>query len=725
MPQGQENIPRRLDQLLPQGTFFTQVVNRGILAHYVATASLATGDCARFNNFAALPPENPTAFEYFRKDLKRPAIDAWVAAPRNGFTRIGESSNRSYAPGLGAGVILPKRLLTAALACGVGAPYEHLLRDNYETPLYTPELSGSEFELRQLEEILKLSVTDFTGHVRNLASPDELSVYVAQQLMRQFAPSLLWITLHDIDIAYSGAYSLCIEGIRRSDRLSAEIWKAIQSDPDYAGRITMFILPDFGRDSDADAGGNGFQHHRAGDPLSRMTWILVIGPGVRENVIVDRAVESIDLVPTLGSLLGFAPRKAQGKPLAEVIQQDMLSSELKPEQFRAYPPKARQLAIDHLASLQQLPACFAALLLREIVAYDWKFPAEQRGLKQQFACLDSLAPEQRQKAMAGFARVRLSAQLESFDWVSEPVQYSEQLTAHLWVIHQIDGFRAAALDFGRQVNSTGIPELPPIPRLGIVVIGQGVTANKCPLFRKFRKRGVCFTGIRPENGVRTLLDAVASRATAHPVPFGHWYIDGGAKAPVSCPELTSTSYHSLEPQRAGLPKKMEKVILSGAGGPEALRTLMAQLRPEEIGLSGAADEAVLNHFQVSVLTEGSGTQIFSETFVQWAAREALRRAQPVRLLARFAPRQRERPMNELIASAQRGPALDPGGSLIDADMGAYLTWLNQQRLSGAEQSPFLAWWQDRREALAIGPALPRGTESSSPLDIRQLLSQIT
>ena len=42
-PEGQENIPHLMKELIPQATFFTQVVNRGILGHYVATASLATG----------------------------------------------------------------------------------------------------------------------------------------------------------------------------------------------------------------------------------------------------------------------------------------------------------------------------------------------------------------------------------------------------------------------------------------------------------------------------------------------------------------------------------------------------------------------------------------------------------------------------------------------------------------------------------------------------------
>ena len=317
-PEGQENIPHLMSEFIPQASFFTQVVNRGILGHYVATASLATGVYETINNFASLPPEHPTVFEYFRKDLRRPSSDTWVVAPSNGFNQIGESTHRSYGGGLGARVILPKHLLTAAIA-GRRSDYGHLLRDNYETPYSTPELGGREFELKQLETILKLSVDDFRAHARTLQSPDELSVYIARQLMRQVAPSLLWITMHDIDVAHAGAYSLYIEGIRRTDRLCAELWRTIQSEPEYAGKTTLLILPDFGRDSDDDSGGNGFQHHRTGDTLSRTTWMLALGNGVREGLIFDRAVDSTDLVPTLGAMLGFSPSFAQGKLIPELL----------------------------------------------------------------------------------------------------------------------------------------------------------------------------------------------------------------------------------------------------------------------------------------------------------------------------------------------------------------------------------------------------------------------
>ena len=59
--------------------------------------------------------------------------------------------------------------------------------------------------------------------------------------------------------------------------------------------------------------------HRTGDALSRTTWMLAAGPGIREGMVFDRAIDSTDLVPTLGSMLGFSSSLAQGKPIDELL----------------------------------------------------------------------------------------------------------------------------------------------------------------------------------------------------------------------------------------------------------------------------------------------------------------------------------------------------------------------------------------------------------------------
>jgi hypothetical protein len=259
-----------------------------------------------------------------------------------------------------------------------------------------------------------------------------------------------------------------------------------------------------------------------------------------------------------------------------------------------------------------------------------------------------------------------------------------------------------------------------MPRLGIAVIGQGVTDYAQPVFRKLRAHGAYLSHIKAENGLKQLLDLATARAKAHPVAYGHWYIDGGQEADHD-PALTCVSYNALAPARSLLLRKMRAHIERPGMGPEELRSLLAEMHPADLGL-GKGQDAILDRFQIKLLTEGSGTQIFSTTFAQWAAREALRRAQPLTLLVRFAPRQRQKPMNELLSVSAGHEELDPIGSLIDADMGAYYNWLNMQRLPGAEQSSFIVWFEGHSQALAIGPSTPRGTESITEIALGDVFS---
>jgi hypothetical protein len=402
----------------------------------------------------------------------------------------------------------------------------------------------------------------------------------------------------------------------------------------------------------------------------------------------------------------------------------MLPADLKPDKFNGYPPEARKLATNYIAALQRLPLSFLPSLLREVIEYDFKFPVERKAVERELANLASLSPEQTKEWFQGFAQIRLSSQLETADWVNAPAQYVEQFSAYLWSTHQQDAFRAAAVGYAERLHTVAPPEPPPMPRLGITVVGQGVAAYDAPLFRKLRTHGVYFNHVNSENGLQFLLDAVAARAQAHPAPYAHWYIDGGQETKYD-PALTCVSYHALERARAALSAKMRAEIERPGMGPEALRSLMARMRPEDLGLNampGKTPDPIMERFQLKVLTEGSGTQIFATTFAQWTAREALRRAQPLTLLVRFAPRQRQKPMNEMISDSTKPVEFDPVGSLVDGDFGAYYNWLNQQRLPGAEQSRFLVWFEGHNEAVAIGPSWPRGTQSNAAPDMKQLLS---
>jgi hypothetical protein len=403
----------------------------------------------------------------------------------------------------------------------------------------------------------------------------------------------------------------------------------------------------------------------------------------------------------------------------------MQPNDLKPTSFAMYPAEARALAVQELGVMRGLPLILVPILLRELISYDWKLPQERRELVKQFTYLAALSPAESGAALAEFRGLTLNKDLETTDWVNDPAGFMEKLTAWLWGSHQMDQFHAAADAHSVAVNAKVPDEVPTNPRLGIVILGAGAAKPDRPLFRKLRASGVHLTGVKPDDGVAILLAEAARRAAAEGSPatgYRHWYIDGGSSGLI--PHLTQVSYAHLEQPRAHLLERIQRAINADGTGPEQLRSLLVRLKPADVGLDAVASDEALNHFQLSLLTEGSGAQIFATTFVQWAARECLRRAAPETLVLRYAPRQQAQTMNMMLSGAAP-TGTDPAGSLIDADLGAYYTWINMRRLTGADQLRFLVWFEGHEEALAIGPGLPHGTSSSSPMNMHQVLALLS
>ena len=428
----------------------------------------------------------------------------------------------------------------------------------------------------------------------------------------------------------------------------------------------------------------------------------------------------------------------------------MMSRPIQTADFDAYPPQARQFAQAHIEVLNGLPFPLAAAILRQISRYDWLFPVERQELEGQMQMLTGNS-----EAVAPFARITLSpavAALAGTAWASDPVTTHETLTADLWATGQIDSFRAAASALPHAQPAVA----PAVPRLVLVVISPECTVSGPDqmLFERLRPYGCVFNHVHPDAKIESLFEALSARASAHPAAFGHWYIDGdrslmsappfarveAGSAPVvldyaslhgarrDVMELMDAAIQGKPARFAGMPESIRKYEETQPG-PEALRTRLSHLSPEDLGLAVAhptptAD--LLAHFQVELLGQGSGTQLYSTVFIQWIAREILRRAQPTSLMLRFTPRSVQVPLDEagqLLAGA-KGPADDPQGSLVDADMGTFYTWLNLQRLPGAEQSAFLAWHQGSSTAFLAGPAITRGVVSSTQISVDKLLAML-
>jgi hypothetical protein len=399
----------------------------------------------------------------------------------------------------------------------------------------------------------------------------------------------------------------------------------------------------------------------------------------------------------------------------------MTTAELSAKSFSDYPPQARRIGAKNQTLLRALPLPLAILMLREIREYDWRFPAERRLVDSQLKWLQSLSTAERAGALRGFLQLSVTKEAVAPDWSRDPERASEMMTAYLWSTQQIDAFRQAADNYSAAWQKATPESEPSVARLCIVVLDSGLDPAGMPVFLKLRPHGVFFPRVDDDNAMAAIRETMTARTESRPLPYEHWYIDGGEADTFRNPHMMRISWNELQPLRAAILERMQDIIHRPASGPEQLRTALAEMTPADLNVAEDGD-AVLNRFNIDIFTKGSGTQIFSTTFAQWTAREALRRAQPSTLLLRFSPRQRQLPMDQLLAGLNNDNSQDPKGSLIDADMGAFYTWINQQRLSGAPQASFIAWCAASHEAVAIGPTLPRTTTAENKMTLRQILS---
>lgn len=328
-PEGLVNIPR-LAALRPQGHFFKNCANAGILSHFNATSSIITGNWQWVNDFGAEYAKSPTIFEAYRKATGAGPLDTWVVASNKGFSRIGASADTSLGAPYGANVVLPKLLLTEAIKevvrnrprTGVTdretvqRQLEGLLNEGYEGLGWTVFKSGQQLDANVRETLTKALVNYIHGPEKP-STGDELTFFIAREVMREFAPRVLLVNFWDMDVAHWGSYSLYLRAIQKTDELTGRLWDEVQSNRNYRDKTTMIVVPELGRDGDMNAA-NGFLNHRSGDPSCRNVWALAIGGGVAKGE-TDRPVSHVDLCATAAELLDLRMAGMEGRPLTEAL----------------------------------------------------------------------------------------------------------------------------------------------------------------------------------------------------------------------------------------------------------------------------------------------------------------------------------------------------------------------------------------------------------------------
>jgi len=332
-PEGLRNIPH-LAAMRPQGFFFRTCINAGVLSHFNSTASILTRNWQRVDGFGFQSPSGPTLFEYYRKAAKAPPLDAWIIATNKSFASMGASGERMWGAPYGANVVLPKQLLLDAVkevvrkrpGGGVAdrdnvlKQLEGILGEGYEGVGWTIFKAGKQLDA-QVRETLTRGLMEYVNGPEAPTSGDELTFFITREVMREFAPRLILVNFWDMDVAHWGSYSLYLQAVTRTDRLTGMLWDEVQANPHYKDNTTVLVLPELGRDGDMNAA-NGFLNHRSGDASCRNMWMLAMGAGIKPGE-TERPVHHVDVAATAASLLGVSMGLAgdglAGQPAREIL----------------------------------------------------------------------------------------------------------------------------------------------------------------------------------------------------------------------------------------------------------------------------------------------------------------------------------------------------------------------------------------------------------------------
>lgn len=328
---GKVNIPHLCQDFLPSAVFYSSLRNDGVTSHFNSISSILTGNWQRVDDWGKEPPSSPTLFEYARKQTRFSPSEVWMVSSNKVISdRIAASSRTSYGPLYGANVVFPKALLVAAVEEAIRKGHRGSLADRakvraeLEAVLQSNDYEGMTWNITEnaqgLEGSVQTSVRSAIERFVQANSPttgDQLTHYVAVEIMKQYAPSLLVVNFSDVEVAHFGSYSMHLAGIRNTDRLIYELWKEVEANPEYRGKTLMVVMPEFGRDRDG-SNTNGFLNHRSNDAMCREIWMMCFGRPVGRSQVIERSVRQIDVCPSLASWLGCEATESSGNTLPEL-----------------------------------------------------------------------------------------------------------------------------------------------------------------------------------------------------------------------------------------------------------------------------------------------------------------------------------------------------------------------------------------------------------------------
>lgn len=323
--------------LASEGTLFKEMrYTTGPTGHYNGHTVAMTGQYTNTGLNLNINPAHPTVFEYYRKHSQQSTKNAWWLSEGLGpYPSLNYSQHMMYGSQYGANYLRP-----ATFFGNLGIEYfadasafqpddvpkidniKSFLDSNFDKE--ASDLPGV-FNTRAEKEQIKEWSTDILSGASSIDLPlpagvpasemtgDLYNIAAAWSVLDEFKPELTVINTFNLDVCHSN-FTSYIDFLHKADYGIGWLWDKIQSDMVLQDNTIMILMPEHGRNmtpnSLFDSNGLAAYDHTS-DANSREVFSLIVGPqgivnqGLEVGTAANPVGECIDIVPTIGHILGF------------------------------------------------------------------------------------------------------------------------------------------------------------------------------------------------------------------------------------------------------------------------------------------------------------------------------------------------------------------------------------------------------------------------------------
>jgi hypothetical protein len=371
--------------------------------------------------------------------------------------------------------------------------------------------------------------------------------------------------------------------------------------------------------------------------------------------------------------------------------------------------------------LKRLPLTFLPFVNQQLNQWSYLFPNERQSVERLLLYVASLSPEQSAGLFRDVAELedKMGVRNWEFSTTEQTILNSSQLARSpyfqewRWAVQAVFdaadqyalGASGDAIKPRNRLVLLDVPQPLPLDAASVwrrwLGIGRPVKLDLAPSGESHGALELLLAGIPSAAGVRStgLLDAARSRSETSYADI--WVVDAGRAlvdavlgreaADPSEARAILLSYGRLNLYRQSFSHEMNTMRKDLADADAVFDRLrhvdVTSWCPAEV----AADPAV-REFLRSLYLTGNGAVIFGNSFVEWGASEAFRRARPSFLAAQFGVRQKPKPFTGVAVfdnpdQVNPLPAVDDlPGSAVDAQMLALYVWLAAYRYPEYQRS---------------------------------------